>query len=114
LVLDAENVTKIIGSAEADVFHVQDNETASTTQLTLNGGLAPDTYNFYANSAAGHTIDVKIDDEGEGLKDENVINVYGTSGDDVITTSSNGTTGGTVTFGNNQTVEFVAPDPNAF
>lgn len=109
LVLDASDIDTIIGSSSPDIFHVQE----TTSALTLNGGVDADTYYFYADPTGANPITVTVDDIGENLKDENVINIVGSSEADTITVTSS-----TITLddGGTQVVTYVPPssDPADF
>ncbi|MHC4499064.1 MAG: hypothetical protein ACYS21_08150, partial [Planctomycetota bacterium] len=105
-VTNATGVSKLIGGDEADTFYVQ--ETASA--LTLDGGIGPDVFYFFADPSGVKPITVTVNDVGEKLKDENVINVIGSSGADGIFLTDS-----TITLDNNDTtvdqvVTYVPPD----
>jgi len=108
LVLDATNVTKIIGSSEADIFHIED----TSSQITLDGGSEADNYYFYADPNAGNSIDVIVDDIGEKLKDENIIHIIGSDAADTITVDGSNADGGNIDFGHSQMIQYVAPSDN--
>jgi Ca2+-binding RTX toxin-like protein len=74
---DATDVERIIGSSEPDKFHVQGT---ADTLLVLDGGVGADRYYFYADpDGSAQRINVKVDDIGENLKDENIIEVIGSN-----------------------------------
>ena len=115
-ITDATNVDKIIGGSESDTFYIQDNYdtvTMSTSLLTLDGGLEADEFNFYADPG-NDEMNIKVHDIGEALKDENVINIWGSSGADTISVTGTNAEGGNIDLGNSQTIEYIAPDPNTF
>jgi Ca2+-binding RTX toxin-like protein len=103
-VVNAGGVSEIIGSSQADIFHVQ----STAAPLTLNGGLDADIYRFYASANA---ITATVNDIGEALKDENVIEIIGASTADTITVTDS-----SITVNANQTIHYVPPsdDPNDF
>jgi Ca2+-binding RTX toxin-like protein len=113
-VTDASDVSKIIGTSEADIFHVQ----KTTSALILDGGTEADIYNFYADPSGAKPITVTVNDVGENLKDENVIQVIGSSGVDEIVVTGKAVDGGTITLdtGATQVITYKAPssDPADF
>ncbi|MHC1764378.1 MAG: hypothetical protein AB9869_08735 [Verrucomicrobiia bacterium] len=106
-VIDASDVSKIIGTAESDIFYVQETSSA----LTLDGGTEADKFLFYADPSGANPINVTVRDVGESLKDENVIQVVGSASTDRVAVTDHDITlddDGTPA----QRVAYVPPSPN--
>ena len=112
-VMDATDIAKIIGTGEADIFHVQDTPHTPADRLVLDGGSGPDTFFFYADPGVSNPIAVEVNDVGEALKDENLIRIVGSGSADEITITSGDIT---LNAGGNQTVTYTPPsaDPLVF
>jgi hypothetical protein len=118
-VVDASGVSEIIGSSQPDKFHVQ--ETATSSTLVLDGGVGADRYYFYADPTGANPIKAKVEDVGENLKEENVIEVIGSSGTDKMTITGGATEGSIllndkVAAGQKQEVIYIPPStsPSAY
>jgi Ca2+-binding RTX toxin-like protein len=111
LVTNASNINEIIGGDAPDTFFVQ--RTTSSTSLTLDGGLGADKYVFFTvdHLGAATTINATVEDQGELLQDENVIEIIGYSGsDDILVTNED------IQFGNTSVIGYVPPseEPNVY